>query len=83
MIETLKNVSTDPNIIILKRDKSNGVVVLNKEDYVYKMNPIIKDSSKFTRIGDDCFKRILKRDDQINIYLYKLLQHKTIGKLLV
>ena len=35
MIKTLKNFSTDSSIIIiLKPDKGNGAVILNKEDFV-------------------------------------------------
>ena len=79
-IETLKDLSTDPNILFLKPDKGNGVVILNEEDYVSKMIPIIEDTSKFTQINDDWFKRILKHKDQINRYLYKLLLDKTIDK---
>ena len=43
------------------------------------MNPI-EDTSEYTQINDDWFKRILKHEDQINGYLYKLLQDKTIHK---
>ena len=44
------------------------------------MNPIIQDSSKFSQIYDYCFEGILKYEDQINRYLYKILQDKTIDK---
>ena len=35
------------NIIITKPDKGSGVVLLNKSDYVDKMNEILDDQSKF------------------------------------
>ena len=67
------------------------MVILNKEDYVSKMNPIIEDTSKFTQINDNWFKtnqQILVclvigwfgHEDQTNRYLYKLLQDKAIDK---
>ena len=41
------------DIIITKPDKSSGVVLLNKSDYVDKMNEILDDQSKFKRLGPD------------------------------
>ena len=37
--------------IITKPDKCSGVVLLNKSDYVDKMNEILDDRSKFKRLG--------------------------------
>ena len=39
------------DIIITKPDKGSGVVLLNKSDYVDKMNEILDDQSKFKRLG--------------------------------
>ena len=39
------------DIIITKPDKGSGVVLLNKNDYVDKMNEIFDDQSKFKRLG--------------------------------
>ena len=75
MIATLKALSIDPSIVILKPDKGNGVVILNKADYEYKINTIIQDCPEFTLINDnDWFKRMLKHEDQVSRYLYKLCQ---------
>ena len=72
MIATLKTLSTGPSIVILKPDKGNGVVILNKADYESKVNSIIQDCTNFTLINDnDWFKRILKHGYQVNRYLYK------------
>ena len=38
------------DIIITKPDKGSGVVLLNKSDYVNKMNEILDDQSKFKRL---------------------------------
>ena len=42
------------DITITKPDKGSGVVLLNKSDYVHKMNKILDDQSKFTRLGPVC-----------------------------
>ena len=39
------------DIIITKPDKSSGVVLLNKSDYVDKINEHLDDQSKFKRLG--------------------------------
>ena len=39
------------DIIISKPDKRFGVILLNKSDYVDKMNEIFDDQSKFKRLG--------------------------------
>ena len=39
------------DIIITKPDKSSGVVLINKSDYVDKMNEILDDQLKFKKLG--------------------------------
>ena len=39
------------DIIVTKPDKGSGVVLLNKSDYVDKMNKILDDQSRFKRLG--------------------------------
>ena len=51
----LKSLSKDKNVVILKRDKGNGIVLLNKADYISKMNTIIGDTTKFQEIQEDWF----------------------------
>ena len=38
MCKTLKTLKNDPNIVILKADKGNSIVILIKSDYTSKMN---------------------------------------------
>ena len=52
--DTLQNLRRDDNIIILKPDKGNGVVILDKADYTQKMNDILddrKNSKLYKMIG--------------------------------
>ena len=37
----------DRNVVIAKPDKGNGVVILNRNDYVDKMHEILDDCTKF------------------------------------
>ena len=48
VMQELKN---DNNLIITKPDKGNGCVLMNKSDYLGKMNDIISDSTKLKLLG--------------------------------
>ena len=46
----LRKLGTNANLVFLKPDKGNGVVVLNKCDYLTKANKILNDESKFKKV---------------------------------
>ena len=50
---TLKEIRKNKNIVILKPDKGNGVVVLDRSDYDQGILKIINDTSKFRLIRED------------------------------
>ena len=43
----LKSLSNNKDIVIMKPDKGTGVVILNRVDYVSRMDEIISDTTKF------------------------------------
>ena len=48
----LKNLKRNDGIVILRPDKGNGVVVMNKQEYIDKMNDILSQKDRFQKIGD-------------------------------
>ena len=48
----LKDLRLNHNIVITRPDKGNGVVILDREDYVAKMLTILNQEDKFVRLGD-------------------------------
>ena len=48
----LKDLRKNPYIVISKSDKGNGVVILDKEDYLAKMHMILSQADTFECIGD-------------------------------
>ena len=64
--QLLKNLSKNPDIIISRPDKGRGTVILNRNEYIQKMNDILKDNTKFIRIGTPTFQPIFKLEDKIN-----------------
>ena len=76
----LKELKSDPTIIITRPDKGRGVVLLDKASYITKMNTILSDTSKFKSLPQhtDKHKLILQQEDSINRFLRKLLDSKII-----
>ena len=71
-LNTIKDLRNDNSIVIMKPDKGNGVVILNKDEYHKKMDEILADSSKFEILDDDAVKLTLKRENQVKVLLKKL-----------
>ena len=47
----INQLQKNDDIIVTKPDKGSGIVLLNKSNYVDKMNKILNDQSKFRRLG--------------------------------
>ncbi|XP_071959910.1 uncharacterized protein [Antedon mediterranea] len=79
--KVLQDLRKNKDIIIIKPDKGNGVVILNRVDYVNGMLEILKDSTKFRLIHNDPtitreghlqrFLRQLKSNGKIDQVIYK------------
>jgi len=48
--QALQSLLKDENIVIQKSDKGNSVVILNKSDYVTRMEALLADTSKFKQL---------------------------------
>jgi hypothetical protein len=79
-LNTLKNLGKNESIIITKPDKGKGVVILNKADYIMKIDNILSDSTKFRKVEDGLnnFKLVYKIEDKINRFLLKLKNDNSI-----
>ena len=69
------------NIVIQKADKGNVIVLVNKTDYIQKMEGILGDTTKFkptnfTRLNGD-IRDILDKEDEVKTFL-KSLRDKNI-----
>ena len=87
-ILALRNLSKDETITISRPDKGRGVVILNRNDYINKVQTILSDNSKFQHVSDDPFVLSLKLEDKLNRFLRKLksqniLDQSTYDSLLI
>ena len=49
-LEALKNLQSNQEILLSKPDKGAGIVLMNKSDYISKMNTILADQTKFLKM---------------------------------
>ena len=77
--KTLKGLKDDKNIIIIKPDKGNGVVILNRCDYNQKMNAILSDTTKFKTLTSDPLKATLSRETKLRNFLRGLKKENVIS----
>ena len=49
----LKKLRNNQKIVILRPDKGNSVLIMNRKDYICGMNNIINDQSKFNLLTED------------------------------
>ena len=50
-VKALNNLVRNKDIVIQKADKGNNIVILNRSDYVSKLNKMLEDTSKFKRVN--------------------------------
>ena len=62
----LHKLGKNENLYISKQDKGNGVVILDRNDYIDKMGHILSDNNKFMYVDDDCYKLTQKLESRLN-----------------
>ncbi|XP_050738488.1 uncharacterized protein LOC127009435 [Eriocheir sinensis] len=60
-IEAAKQLKADHNITVRKADKSASYVIMNTSEYMDKMDDILKDETKFTKITKDPTESLKKK----------------------
>ena len=74
----MKQLGNDSSIVVLKPDKGNGVVLLDRSDYDAKMCSILSDSSKFKLLSEDPLRITQKREENLRSYLRGLKNNGTL-----
>ena len=76
--DILKKLSKNKDLVICRPDKGKGIVLLNRNDYIQKMENILSDNSKFTFVGSPVFSTIFRMEDKINRTLKQLKKNLII-----
>jgi len=75
--KVLRNLRKNNDLVVLKPDKGNGVVILNKSDYTEGILNIINDIHKFKELDSD---PTIIREGKLQRYLRDLKRNGKIDK---
>ena len=74
-VKGLPELKQDQNIVIVKVDKGNCVVILQKDYYIHELENLLSDTSRFCLLPKD---PILKREQKLIHHLLKLKNDRVI-----
>ena len=75
----LQNLSKHKDLIIQKSDKCNSAVIVQRQDYLKKMNDVLSDQKKFSKVSlkDDTLLNFdISQEKHVDKVLKKLVQRK-------
>ena len=79
--QSLVELKRNDSIIITKPDKGSGTVIMDKTEYLNKMQEIIQDNTKFEHIGPVLTKdKTAKREEELRKFLWNLVSTKEISE---
>ena len=73
-IKALKNLKSDKTTQIIRPDKGKGVVILDRNDNIAKMETLLSDETKFTTLTTDPFRESHKLEEKIRRSLRTLVK---------
>ena len=80
-LSALRNLSKKKDLVIVRPYKGNGVVILNKIDYINKVELLLTDTKKFILLDVDILDLSIKREGQLIRFLRDtLLKHRSISE---
>ena len=68
------------DMVLTRPDKGAGVVIVNRADYVSKMNAILEDTNMFLKLGDLSFDDTQKIKNKLQKRFLELFRSKLILK---
>ena len=80
---TLQNLRKNKNIVIQKSDKGNSVVIVDKADYLDKMENLLNNTRKFEKINlknDAILNFTINQEKRVVNILKKLFAHNSISE---
>ena len=59
-LSVLRNLSRNNNVVLLRPYKGNGIVILDKPDYISKVELLLSDASKSKKLDGDVLELCIK-----------------------
>ena len=79
-LKVIKCLRDDDTIYLIKPDKGNGVVIINRVDYKGRMQDILSDNTKFDLVNNTALKETLSKETKITNLLKELKQNEVISE---
>jgi len=80
-LSALRNLSKNKDLVIVRPDKGNGFVILNKADYIDKVELLLSDTEKFKLLDYDVLDLCIKCEGQLIRFLRDtLLKQRAISE---
>ena len=79
----LKRLSSNKDIVIHKSDKGNSVVIVDRKDYIKKLEELVADPAKFVKVDvkeDKDYSFMTKEKETVDAILRNLLTKKSISE---
>ena len=79
----LQNLSKNKDLIIRKSDKGSPVVIVQRQDYLRKMNDILSDQTKFSKVSlkeDTLLNFFINQRKDFHNFLKKLVESKSMAE---
>ena len=79
----LQNLSKNKDLIIQKSDKGNSVVIVQRQDYLEKMNDILSDQKKFSKVSlkdDTLLSFAINQEKHVDKVLKKFAESKSVSE---
>jgi hypothetical protein len=81
--KALISLSKNKELVISKPDKGNGVVIMNRDDYVNKMLEVLNDTDKFNKLSNiDTYNEITGLERKVRSVLKSLKKQKKLDPIL-
>jgi len=79
LMKILNDLSKDENLYIIRPDKGNGVIVLDKSKYIEKMETILSDATKFEEAKNTNHNLYINKEKKVNQMLLQLKKQGEIN----
>ena len=79
-LKVIKSLHDDETIYLIKPDKGNGVVFINRADYKARMQDILSDNTKFNLVDNTALRETLTKETKITNLLKELKQDEIISE---
>ena len=70
----LKNLGFNKDLVITRPDKGNGVVILDNQNYLMRMQAALDDYTKFTKLKEDWKSTVFKYQDKVSRFVDKIFK---------